>query len=383
MIKPAGRITGIKASQTILLDSLAKDLAQQGQDVINLTAGELDFETSNEVLDAAKDAIDANNNHYSKPQGLPQVRSAVCNFLSNNYDLDFNDNQIIITNGAKQALYSCLQVLINSEDEVLVPVPGWVSYSQQIKLADGVVIAVETTDDFQLDIDAFNTAVTEKTVGIILNYPNNPTGAVYDLEQLEKIADFAREHNLWVISDEIYSKLLYDDSKFISFAKIYPERTIVINGVSKSGSMTGWRVGFAAGPENVIDAMTVLQSHLTGNVCNIAQFASLPALNMKPDSLDNILLELARRRKVVIEWVDANNKISLTDPAGAFYCFLDISEITEDSEIFCETLLTEFGVALVPGKYFGRDSFVRLSFASSLENVQEALKRMTEFIEKY
>lgn len=383
MIKIARRVEELEASQTIQLDTQAKALVAAGQPVINLTAGELDMETPEVVLLAAEQAIRNKHNHYTAPEGMLSVRQAAQHYLSIHSDLEYTPDEIIITNGAKQALYSAIQTLVNPDDEVLIPMPGWVSYIQQVRLAGGIPVAVETDDQFRLTQQALDMAVTEATAGIIINSPNNPTGVVLSPEQLHMIAAFSQKHHLWVISDEIYDRLLYDDVSCHSIAKFYKEYTVVVNGVSKSGAMTGWRVGCAAGPVEVIAAMKKLQSHLAGNVCAIAQLAGEAAFGLDDTVLQPTLQELVRRRQLVIDWVAQHAQLDLIVPQGAFYCFINVSQVTGDSEKFCAELLAQQHVALVPGKYFGRDGFVRLSFANSFDVLSEALERIDLFMNTY
>lgn len=380
MIKLAGRVAELESSQTIRLDAQAKELLAAGKPVINLTAGELDWEPPEVILQAAERAIRAGENHYSAPQGLLAARAAARDYFKMQRGLEYDIDQIIITNGAKQALYSAITTLVNPGDEVLVMLPAWVSYIEQLRLAGGIPVGVETDEQFSVSRSGLEAALTPQTTGMIVNSPNNPTGAVYAKDQLEMMADFAATHGLWVISDEIYDRLVYDEMECHSVAEFYPAGTVVVNGVSKSGAMTGWRVGCAAGPTEIIVGMQKLQSHLAGNVCNIAQLAAGAAFSLTPSDLQPMLDELARRRKAVVDWAGVNSRVSLVSPRGAFYCFLNISRVSGDSERFCERLLAEQNVALVPGKYFGRDGFVRLSFANSYDRIVEALGRIDNYI---
>ncbi len=384
MIKVSPRVASITPSQTIRIDTQAKALIADGKPVINLSVGELDFEPPAAVLATAHQAVDAKYNHYTPTQGLPSTRQAVRTYLQTRHNLSYDIEEIIITNGAKQAIFSAVQALVGKDEEVLIPAPYWVSYTEQIRFAGGVPIEVNTTDTFQLDISALKNALTPKTKGIIINYPNNPTGAVYPEADLRTLADFCIQHDLWIISDEIYECLVYSDATpFVSFATFAPDRTIVVNGVSKSGAMTGWRLGYAAGPSDIIKAMNALQSHSTGNVANIVQLTAEQALAAADSSKATFLTELEKRRQVVIDWSIQQSGIQLVSPDGAFYAFFDITAFTNSSEEFCERLLTKHYVALVPGKFFGKEGYVRLSFANSLENVQTALQRASDCIASY
>ncbi|MBI4407604.1 MAG: pyridoxal phosphate-dependent aminotransferase [Candidatus Kerfeldbacteria bacterium] len=366
----------VTASQTIALDTQAKALLAAGHDVINLSVGELDFDPPTVVQQAVSQAVGNASNHYSPVAGLQASKQAVCAYEQAQHGVTYLPEQVLITNGAKQALYTTFLALVQPGDEVLVLQPAWVSYIEQIKLAGGVPVSVETTDQFSLDITAMERAMTDRTVGLILNYPNNPTGAVYTAALLQNVAQLAQEKKLWVISDEIYEHIIYGDVPFISFAKLYPH-TVVVNGISKAAAVTGWRVGYAAGPVAIIQAMTALQSHLTGNVSNVMQAALPPALSngLAADWLQQLQL----RRQLVLDWVVQHPAVQLVSPQGAFYCFLDIRAFKMDSVTFCQRLLTDHHVALVPGSYFGRDGFVRLSFANSPDRIRVALERMDQF----
>lgn len=384
MIKLSPRISSITPSQTIRIDTQAKALIAAGKPVINLSVGELDFETPDAVLTAAHAAVDSKYNHYTPTQGLPSTRQAVQTYLQKKHGLSYDIEDIIITNGAKQAIFNSVQALVGKDDEVLIPAPYWVSYTEQIRFAGGVPVAVDTTDTFQLNMTALKNALTPKTKGIIINYPNNPTGAVYPEADLQTLAEFCIQHDLWIISDEIYECLVYADATpFVSFAKFAPDRTVIVNGVSKSGAMTGWRLGYAAGPRNIINAINAFQSHVTGNVANIVQLTAEEALAVSNSSKDTFLTELEKRRQLVINWSLQQTEIQLVPPDGAFYAFFDITAITNDSEEFCDRLLNTHYVALIPGKFFGKEGYVRLSFANSLHNVETALQRMTECIVSY
>lgn len=382
MIKLSERAKAVTPSQTIQLDSRAKALQATGVPIINLTAGELDFETPDTVIEYARTTLTQQHNHYSPPQGIPEVREAISQYLTRRYQLSYTLEQVIVSNGAKQALFIATQALVSPGDEVLIIQPGWVSYREQIQLCGGVPVPVETTTDFQLDSEAIQAAITLRTVGIIINYPNNPTGAVYSAEQLKSLAAIVQNHNIWVISDEMYAELLYDNTQFISFGSLAPEHTIVINGVSKVGAMTGWRVGWACGPVAVIKAMIALQSHVSGNVNNLAQLAAAEALRQIDTYLPHWLETLQQRRNIITEWIHST-QLGLHMPAGAFYCFIDISSCTEDSVEFCERLLENYHVALVPGIYFGREAYVRLSFAKSNESLEQACVGLQKCIASY
>ncbi|MBI2415161.1 MAG: pyridoxal phosphate-dependent aminotransferase [Candidatus Kerfeldbacteria bacterium] len=365
----------VTTSPTIRLDSQVKALQAAGHTIINLTVGELDFETPKPVLTAVAQALQANHNKYTTPQGLPSLRQAITQYLFKQHGLSYTPDQVIVTNGAKQALYSAFQVLLHPGDEVLVPMPAWVSYGEQIHLAGGQVVPIQ--------LDAIAQSITERTTVLVLNYPNNPTGAVYSPSQLAILAKLAEQHHLWVVSDEIYERIIYPGTTFQSFGQLYPSRTIIVNGVSKSGAMTGWRVGYAAGPDEIITAMTALQSHLCGNVNNIAQIAAQAALQLDDSIWQTFMQQLLERRTTIMNWMKQQPQLQCIPPQGAFYCWLNIQGVTADSEEFCERLLHRWQVALVPGKYFGQDGYVRLSFAHSLTDITLALQRISQCVDSY
>ncbi|EKD79080.1 MAG: hypothetical protein ACD_41C00177G0015 [uncultured bacterium] len=357
-------------SQTIALDTQAKALQRAGHDVINLSVGELDFPVPPPIQEAVAIAVSAHSNRYSAVAGLPEARQAAVDYEFKQHQVHYQPEQVLVSNGAKQALATAFLALLEPGDEVLILQPAWVSYVEQIKLAGGVPVSVETTDQFQPDVAAIQSVITKRTVGIILNYPNNPTGAVYGRTVLQQIADLAQQQHWWVVSDEIYEHIIYDGTEFLSFASLYPN-TITVNGLSKANAVTGWRIGYAAGPKDIITAMTAVQSHVTGNVSNVMQAALVPGLATGLSA--EWLAELQQRRQLVVDALHS------PPPAGAFYCFIDIRRFGLDSITFCQRLLQDYHVALVPGTYFGRDGFVRLSFANNQPNLRTALERLVAF----
>lgn len=357
-------------SPTIALDTQAKALAAAGHEVINLTAGELDFLVPPAIQQAVSQAALGEMNRYSPVSGQLTARQAVCAYEQRQHGVMYTPEQILITNGAKQALATAFLAVLEPGDEVIILQPAWVSYVEQIKLAGGKPVSVETNEHFLPEINTIVQAITSRTKGIVLNYPNNPTGAVYTETFLQELADLAYRQHWWVMSDEIYEHILYDQVPFVSFAKVYPN-TIVINGLSKAAAVTGWRIGYAAGPNDIIQAMLALQSHLTGNVSNVMQAALLPGLSagLPPEWLE----ELKQRRQLLC------TTLKQPLPSGAFYVFSDIRAYGLDSITFCQRLLNEQHVAVVPGIYFGREGFVRISFANSRARLQTALERWQKF----
>lgn len=386
----------ISPSITLAITSKAKEMKSQGIDVIGFGAGEPDFDTPQNIKNAAINAINKGFTKYTASTGIIELKEAVINKFKNDNNLNYLNSQIIISSGAKQCLANAFQAILNPGDEVIISVPYWVSYPELISLADGVPVYVYTDekDQFKYTLDKLNKVLTNKTKAIVLNSPNNPTGSVYSREELEIIADFAKENDLLIISDEIYEKLTYDKTNHISIASISKDsykRTIIINGVSKSYSMTGWRIGYAAADENIIKLMGNIQSHTTSNPNSIAQYASVEAINGDQKESNIMLNEFKNRRDFMVDRINKINKLSCLKPKGAFYVMVNISK-TFNSEFkgktiknsmdFANLLLEEEKVAVVPGIGFGVDNFIRLSYATSMDNIKEGLNRIERFINK-
>jgi aspartate aminotransferase len=366
----------------------------EGIDVIGFGAGEPDFNTPDNIQNAAIDAIKTGKTRYTAASGIIELKEAICEKFKNDNNLDYTTSQIIISTGAKQCLANTFQAILNPGEEVIVAVPYWVSYPELIKLADGVPVFVKTTEEnhFKYSIEDLKNAITKNTKAILLNSPNNPTGTVYDEEELKAIAEIAKEHDLIIISDEIYEKLLYGEEKHISIASISEDaynRTIVINGVSKSYAMTGWRIGYAAAKEEIVKLMSNIQSHTTSNPNSIAQYASLEALTGEQEDVKLMIKEFKRRRDFMVDRVNSIDKLSCIMPKGAFYVMVNISkilgttidgEVIKDSLDFSRVLLEKEKVAVIPGAAFGVDEYVRLSYATSMENIKEGLNRIENFV---
>ncbi|MFA5995406.1 MAG: pyridoxal phosphate-dependent aminotransferase [Patescibacteria group bacterium] len=384
MIKLSKRISAVTPSGTIMLDQLAKQLITTGKPVINLTAGELSNNPDAQVITVAQQALQQDCHHYSAVAGMPLLREAIANYLLETQQLAYQPNQILITNGVKQAIYTCLQGLLNEGDEVIILLPAWVSYIEQIKLAGGKPVFVHTTATFHLDSSAIARAITPKTKGVIINSPNNPTGAVYSKFELQELVPIIQQHQLWVLSDEVYEQLYFTkEHKPCSIATLLPDQTIIVNGISKCSAMTGWRLGFIAAPVFLINALTALQSHLCGNVANIVQIAAKTAITLIPKTSARYRASLNKQRTAIKQWVKQETRITLQLPQGAFYAFINITSVTTDSVVFCERLLAKYQVALVPGKFFGQDGFVRLSFTKAVPMLQTALERLTQCLDDY
>ena len=390
------KISNIAPSMTLAIDAKLKQMVADGVKVYGFGAGEPDFNTPKYINDAAMEAIEKGFTRYTAAQGTPDLRKAICaKFLRDN-NLSYGPTQIIVSSGAKHSLSNAFAAILNPGDEVIVPVPYWVSYTEIIKLNDGVPVLVQTRkeNNFKMTKDELLKAINPKTKAILLNSPSNPTGAVYTEQELKAIADVAVEHNLFVISDEIYEKLIYDGRKHISIASLgadIKELTIVINGMSKAYAMTGWRLGYAAGNEKVIKAMSSVQSHAVSHPNSITQYASTVALNGPQDDVEGMVEEFERRRTYMFDRISAMEGLSCIKPEGAFYVYVDIQSYLgrelcgqklNSSLDFANIMLEKAHVAVIPGAAFGTDSYIRLSYATSMEVIQKGLDAFEGFVKE-
>ncbi len=378
------RIQQVRPSATLRITALARELKAKGNPVVNLAAGELDFDTPPTIKQAAIRAIEEGFTKYTPTTGIPELKAAISQTLSRELGVSYAPNQIAVTCGAKQAIYNLLQILVQPGDEVLIPSPYWVSYPEMIRLAGAAPVEIRTNPQggFQLEPSAVEKCLTSRTRCLILNSPSNPTGVVLAEDRLQGIGQLAQRRGLWVISDEIYSRLVYGVNHR-SIASAFPpiqEKTVVVDGVSKAYAMTGWRIGYLAGPAEVVEAAGRLQDHSTSNPSSISQRAALAALTGDQTVVRKMVEELKRRRDFLVERLSKIPKISFVRPEGAFYCFVDISATGVGSSQFSERMLKEFGVATIPGEGFGWDSHVRLSFAASMEEIGKGLDRLEQFI---
>ena len=388
------RVYNIQTSQTMMVAARAIELKSEGKSVIDLSVGEPDFPTPMNVKRAAIAAIENNKTKYTLNVGTVELRKAIQSKLINENGLNYGLNEIIVSNGAKQSIYNALQSIVYTDDEVIIPGPYWVSYPEMVTMAHGVPVKVETTpqNNFKITAEQLRHVITPRTKAFILCSPSNPTGAAYDKEELEELAGVCEEHSFWIIADEIYEKLVYDDFKFTSFAAIsekLKERTILINGVSKSYAMTGWRIGYAAGPEILIKAMSKIQSHSTSNASSISQAAAEEALLNSHEEIESMRRELEKRRNFFYECLTEIPGISCYKSRGAFYLFPDVSRFfgkkaggrTINSSVdFAMYLIDEHLIAAVPGSAFGAEGFLRFSYATSIENLKEAVNRLKEAV---
>ena len=385
------RVESIQPSPTLSLVAKTREMRRKGIDVVSFSAGEPDFDTPEGIKDAAIQAIRAGFTKYTATSGIEELRQAVADLFKRKKGLSYRPEEIIISCGAKHSLFNVAMALFNEGDEVIVPAPYWVTYPDQIVMAGAKPIIVPTSmdDNFILTPDLLKKHITERTRAIILNSPNNPSGTVYKKDDLEKIAHVAIEHNLYVISDEIYDDIVYDGVKQVSIASINNDifnLTITIDGVSKSYAMTGWRIGFAAGPAHIIQAMGKIQSQSTSNPTSIAQKAALEAINGNYEGfINNLVKAYDKRRRYMIERLNSIDGIRCTLPQGAFYVFPRVSSLLEraniDSSItFCEYLLEKALVAAVPGEAFGMPGHIRLSYAVSEDDICKGLDRIEKIV---
>lgn len=391
--KRAGKI---KPSPTLAMDAKAKAMKASGVDVVNFGVGEPDFDTPDNIKEAAIKAIKDGFTKYTPVGGIDPLKDAVIEKFRKDNNLEYARDEIIVSCGAKHSLYNIAQALYGPGDEVIIPSPYWVSYPDQVILNDAVPVFVKTyeKDKFMLKPAVLESHITKKTKAIILNSPSNPTGLTYDKKTIEGIAGVALKHNLYVISDEIYEKLTYDGFTHISIASLSNEikaRTLVVNGLSKAYAMTGWRIGYTAGPKDIIRAMTNIQSQSTSNPASIAQKAAVEALTGPQDFIKAMLSEFDRRRKFLVSELNSIPGISCLTPTGAFYAFpntsklygkhADENKVSSSSELALY-LLEKASVALVPGDAFGDNDYIRLSYATSMDNIRKGVERIKEAVNR-
>lgn len=387
------RVKTLTPSSTLAISALATELKNQGHDVIGLGVGEPDFNTPDYIIDAAKTAMDEGKTKYTASGGIPELKKAIAKKLKLDNDLEYSTDEIIVTSGAKHGLYALFQTILNPEDEVIIPGPYWVSYPEQVKLAGGKPIIIETVENnhFKVTPEQLEAVITDKTKAIIINSPSNPTGMMYDKEELEKIGEICLKYDILIISDEIYEKLIYTDEEHISMAQIsdaLKALTIVINGVSKTYAMTGWRIGFASGPKEIIKAMTSHASQSTSNPTSIAQYAALAAYESDSNSVTEMNKIFSNRLELFYDLIKDIPGITCLKPKGAFYLFPNVKEAATKGgfatvDDWVSALLEEEKVAIVPGSGFGSPNNVRLSYAASEDLLKEAAKRIRRFVENH
>ncbi len=390
----ADRMLALEPSATLAMSGKAKEMKANGITVYDLSLGEPDFGTPEHICQAAFDAIKTGKTHYTPAAGIMPLRQAVADAYKAKHGLTYKAADVVISNGAKHALHNAFTVTINPGDEVIIPAPYWVSYAELVKLAGGKPVIVQTKqeDQFRLTPELFRSAITDKTKMLLLCSPSNPTGSMYTPEQLGELADIVLEKNLIVLADEIYENLIYGDNKFASFATVRPglqDRTILINGVSKTYAMTGWRIGWSMAPSAIAKSMAALQSQETSNPCSVSQYAALAAVQGDQKCVADMLAEFAKRRDYVTSRIASIDGLSCADMSGAFYAFFNIQahlgkkygdKVVNTDTDWCLTLLEQKQVATVMGSAFGAPGYARASFAASMETLKEAFDRIEAFV---
>ncbi|MFI8576885.1 pyridoxal phosphate-dependent aminotransferase [Rossellomorea aquimaris] len=386
----ADRVSALTPSTTLAITAKAKEMKSQGIDVIGLGAGEPDFNTPEHIINAAYASMTEGHTKYTPSGGMAKLKEAIIHKFETDQKLTYKPSEIIVTSGAKHALYTLFQVLLNENDEVIIPTPYWVSYPEQVKLAGGTPVIVEGKEknEYKVTPQQLKETITSKTKAVILNTPSNPTGMLYSQEELQAIGEVCLENDILIVSDEIYEKLVYDGNSHTSIAELSPElkeQTIVINGVSKSHSMTGWRIGYAAGNEAIIKAMTNLASHSTSNPTTTSQYGTVAAYLGDQQPVEEMRQAFEERLNIVFDKLNSIPGFHCLKPQGAFYLFPNVSEAADKTgynnvDEFTKALLEEAKVAVIPGSGFGSDNNIRLSYATSLDALEKAIERMHEFV---
>ena len=381
------RIQTLSSSLTIAITTLAQELKAEGKDILSFSAGEPDFDTPDAIKNAAKDALDTGKTKYTAVPGVPELLQAVADKLKRDNNLDYTPSMIQTNNGAKHSLFNLLQALIDEGDEVIIPAPYWVTYPEQVIYSGGISVIIETddTNGFKITPEQLKAAITPKTKVLMINTPSNPTGAIYSRAELEALGEVLKGTDIIVISDEMYEKLVYGDTEFTATASVSDDmfqRTITVNGLSKAAAMTGWRFGYLATPnKELIAVLNKLQSQSTSNINTLAQAAAIPGLDGTIDGVvEEMRVAFEARKNEAVELFNKIDGLSVVNPDGAFYLFVNIKSITNDSMQFSKDLLSEQGVAVVPGIGFGSEGYFRFSFATDIETIREGIKRIELFV---
>jgi len=381
------RIQTLSSSLTIAITTLAQELKAEGKDILSFSAGEPDFDTPDAIKNAAKDALDTGKTKYTAVPGVPELLQAVADKLKRDNNLDYTPSMIQTNNGAKHSLFNLLQALIDEGDEVIIPAPYWVTYPEQVIYSGGISVIIETddTNGFKITPEQLKAAITPKTKVLMINTPSNPTGAIYSRAELEALGEVLKGTDITVISDEMYEKLIYGDTEFTATASVSDDmfqRTITVNGLSKAAAMTGWRFGYLATPnKELIAVLNKLQSQSTSNINTLAQAAAIPGLDGTIDGVvEEMRVAFEARKNEAVELFNKIDGLSVVNPDGAFYLFVNIKSITDDSMQFSKDLLSEQGVAVVPGIGFGSEGYFRFSFATDIETIREGIKRIELFV---
>lgn len=392
-VRLSDRALKLAPSATLEVVTKAKQLKREGKPVISFGAGEPDFSSPPSAIRAAKEALDRGETHYTPTSGIPELKEAIQSYYREHFALDYKPNEILVGCGAKPLLYEALACLLNPGDEVIVFAPAWVSYVEQISLCDGRPVIVDTSmNRFLPTSKALEEAITSRTVGILINTPNNPTGAVYGEALLAEIGKLVKEKGLWLIFDEIYERLVYGTASHHNILNLVPDlrdSTLLINGVSKAYAMTGWRIGYALGPKALIDKMGSIQGHLTSNAAAVSQWASVGAMTEAEAEVETMRKAFEERRKFILSALSAMPHINVTEPDGAFYVFVNVSEcigksyrgqLLKDDVSLCKALLEGEYVAAVPGSAFLAEGYLRFSYANSLSDIREGMERFARFL---
>jgi len=382
----ANRVSQITPSLTLAIAAKAKSMQASGMDVCSFSAGEPDFDTPDHIKAAAKQALDRGKTKYGPVNGLPELKSAIADKLAKDNQLNYDPEQIIVTNGGKHSLYNLMMALLNPGDEAIIPVPYWLSYPEMVKLAEGTPVFVTTSEanGYKITPAQLEAAITPKTRLFVLNSPSNPTGMVYTPDEIKALATVILRHeNLLVVSDEIYEKIIYDGAEHLSIGAVSPEifdRTIISSGFAKAYSMTGWRLGYLVGAKELIKAASTIQGHSTSNVCTFAQYGAVAALTQSQDCVEQMRQAFAKRRDVMYALIKAIPGLTCPKPDGAFYLYPSIGSLGLGSIDFCQRLLDEAQVAVIPGIAFGTDANIRLSYATDLDTIERGCDRIHTFV---
>ncbi|MEL6468178.1 MAG: pyridoxal phosphate-dependent aminotransferase [Cyanobacteria bacterium J06623_4] len=387
-MKLASRISRVTPSMTLAISAKAKAMKKDGLDVCSFSAGEPDFDTPGHIRAAAKTALDEGKTRYGPASGELPLKEAIAQKLQQDNRLSYGSQNIMVTNGGKHSLYNLAMALLDPGDEVIIPAPYWVSYPEMVKLAGATPVIVQTTAaaSYKITPAQLRAAITPKTRLFVLNSPSNPTGMVYTADEIQALAEVIVEADIWVVSDEIYEKILYDGAEHVSIGSLNDEifkRTIVSNGFAKAYAMTGWRLGYLAAPEPIIKAVNTLQSHSTSNVCTFAQYGAIAALSGPQDDLAIMRRAFGERRKAIVSMVNSIDGLSCVAPQGAFYLLINIDQVGLDSVTFCKKLLEEKHVAAIPGVAFGAEGTMRVSYATDLDTIERGMERLDGFVQSH
>ncbi|BAY30515.1 class III aminotransferase [Nostoc carneum NIES-2107] len=384
-MKLAARVSQVTPSLTLAIAAKAKAMKAEGVDVCSFSAGEPDFDTPAHIKAAAVKALDEGKTKYGPAAGEPKLREAIAHKLKADNGLDYKAENVIVTNGGKHSLYNLIVALIDPGDEVIIPAPYWLSYPEMVTLVGGVPVIVTTdaSTGYKITPEQLRKSITPKTKLFVLNSPSNPTGMVYTPAEIKALAEVVVDADIFVVSDEIYEKILYDGAEHISIGSLGKEifaRTLISNGFAKAYSMTGWRLGYLAGPVEIIKAASTIQGHSTSNVCTFAQYGAIAALESSQDCVEEMRQAFAKRRQVMLDRLNAIPGLSCPKPDGAFYLFPDISKTGLKSLEFCDALIEEHQVAVIPGIAFGADKNIRLSYATDMATIEKGMDRLEKFV---